>query len=140
MKPAAALLMVFALSFALSGVSFAAAPATPSRKAKCVKIELLDQDSLPVREQPAVVGLLVGGKPIIPEGDYPPHAALRVGVPTSCPPALVETVAESYKESCLTLERRAQTARTNKVSNEAVSSQCQTIQDDLGVSLAPYLK
>ena len=136
MKSAAVLLMVFALS----GTSFAAAPAAPARTAKCVKIELLDQDSLPVRGQPAVVGLLVGGKPIIPEGDYPPHAALRVGVPTSCPPALVETVAESYKESCLTVDRRAQTARTNKSSNEAVSAQCQTIRDDLGDRLAPYLK
>ena len=136
MKPAAVLLIVFALS----GMSFAAAPAAPARAAKCVKIELLDQDSLPLREQPAVVGLMVGGKPIIPEGDYPPHSALRAGVPTACPPALVENVAESYKESCLTVERRAQTARNNNVSNESVSAQCQTIRDDLGDSLAPYLK
>ena len=105
-----------------------------------MKIELLDQDSLPVRNQPAVVGLLVGGQPIIPEGDYPSHQALRVGMATACPAALVETVAESYKESCLTLERRAQTARTNKVSNESVSAQCQAIRDDLGDSLAPFLK
>ena len=45
MKPAAVLLIVFALS----GTSFAAAPAAPARAAKCVKIERLDQDSLPLR-------------------------------------------------------------------------------------------
>jgi hypothetical protein len=124
--------------FAISGMCVAAEPGAGA--AKCVKIELLDQDSLPVRDQPAVAGLVVGGKPIIPEGDYPAHSAIRMGIPTSCPAALVETVAENYKESCLTAERRAQTARTNKVSNESVSAQCQAIRDGLGSSLAPFLK
>ncbi len=136
MKLFAALLVLLTIAVP----SLAAENSAVPRKANCVKVELLDQDSLPVRGQPAVVGLLVGGKPIIPEVDYPRHSSLRAGEPATCPAALVEIVAQSYKDSCLTAERRVQTATANKASRESVEAQCQTIREALGESLAAYLK
>jgi hypothetical protein len=136
MKPFAALLVLLTIAVP----SLAAENAAIPRKANCVKVELLDQDSLPVRGQPAVVGLLVGGKPIIPEAEYPRHFSLRAGEPAACPAALVESVAQSYKDSCLTAERRVQTATVNNASRESVATQCQTIREALGESLAAYLK
>ena len=133
MNPAAAFLFAFT-------VAIAASVAAEPRNASCVRIELLDQDNLPVAGQEEVVGLLVGGKPILPEASYPRYAAVRTGTAAPCPAALVESVAENYKDSCLTVERRAATVNENNASPESVASQCQKIRESLGDSLTPYLK
>ena len=130
-------------AFAFLLVIMAAHPAgaaekAPPRKAACVKVDLLDQNGLAMVGQ-STVGLTVGQRTIIPEAS-PAHWGLRPGMATPCPDALVESVAESYKQSCLTGVRRAQTAQDNNVSRESVDTQCQMIQDSLGESLAAYLK
>ena len=109
-----------------------------TRTASCVKVELLDQNGLPLAG-PSVVGLLIGSRTIVPE-DVPPHSGRRNGTPAPCPKKLVGDVAQSYKESCLTVARRVQTAKENNTTREEVDVQCQTIRDALGESLTPYLE
>jgi hypothetical protein len=124
------------LALIMAGWLLAAGTAAAEGLPACVAVQLLDHDNLPLRTETPVVGLLVGGRPILPE-TLPRYSGLTVGAPAPCPPALVASVRAAYDDGCLTVERRRQTARANAADEEAIDAKCKGIGQALGLVPSP---
>ena len=115
-------LAAIAIGLAADAVAAPEPASTPSGPS-CVVVTLLDQDNLPIRTTEPVIGLLLGGSPVVEE-TAPAHSARKAGAPAACPPTLVAHVKELYEASCTSQDRRERAAAENKVVIEFVNNGC----------------
>ena len=103
--------------------SFAADPPAEAGTAKCYTVIFMDQVGQLIPTEKPVVGLPVGGDPIM-MGVIPGHASRKIGEPAPCPRELVETITNLFNTSCTSEDRRAQAATNYKSTIENIVQNC----------------
>ena len=114
--------MRFVLSFAILACGVLALGA-PAEAAQCVKMDFFDQYGAVILTPQPVVGLLVGGEPVL-GGAGPAYFTKKPAGPAPCPAVLLKVVQELFNTSCPTEDRRAQAAKDNKVDVAVINKSC----------------
>jgi len=104
--------------------------ATPASAAYCYKLALKDQNGAVVAVNPAPIGIMLGGQPVV-DGDFPPHATREPVEAVACPQNLVESIRGLYNASCLSEEAREKAAAAYNGSVDLIKKGC----EDMAVSL-----
>jgi hypothetical protein len=105
---------------------------TPALAAQCVNVIYKDKNGAVVPTDAPVIGLMLGGKPVMGLG-YRPGVEEVVGDEAPCPKALVDKVQELFDASCSNEERRKVTAAASKVDIAHVNQRC----GDMAEALLP---
>ena len=98
--------------------------------ATCVAITLFDQNGAVVSVPMPVVGLMLGGTPVIGAG-LPPHFSRKSGSAVPCPEVLLERIRDLFNASCPAEDRRNQAAATNRSSVEEINRGCANMAEAL---------
>ena len=104
--------------------------AAPARAAQCVTMIFLDQYGAVIQTPQPVVGLLLGGEPIL-GGTAPPYFTKKTGAPAPCQRQLLDRVLELFNNSCPTEERRNQAAKDNKADLSVINKGCANMAEAL---------
>lgn len=125
-RPAILKLLAFVAACALSA---------PASAAQCVKIIYKDKNGAVVPFDTPVIGLMLGGKPVMGLG-YQAGMTETIGETTPCPKELVDKVRQLFDASCASEQSRKMTASASNVDIARVNQRC----GDMAEALLPSKK
>ena len=102
----------------------------PAFALHCYELTLKDEKGVVIPVSPPVIGLMLGGNPVIGDG-VPPHATLEPAAPADCPLPLVEGIRNLYNASCLSEAARKKAATEGGATVERIKKGC----EDMAASL-----
>ncbi len=119
----------------LAGLVLAVGAPAPASAAGCVAMNLFDQHGAVVPTPTPVIGMLLGGVPVL-DGVVPPHFSRKPGAPAPCPEILVEKVRGLFNASCPSEERRKQAAAKNNSTISDINTGCANMAEALSAPTA----
>jgi len=119
------------LAFTIAALTFIGAP-QPAESAQCVNVSLLDPNGVIVTTDAPIVGMMLGGIPVI-QGEFPPHAGTTAGTVVPCPQIIVDQVTSLFSETCTTAGRRTSAAQMHGVNIEVIAKGCTDMSAALNV-------
>lgn len=96
----------------------------PAFALQCYELALKDEKGAVISVNPAPIGLMVGGNPVL-DGDYPTHFKRDIVAPAHCPVALVDGVRKMFNAACPGEDLRKSAAQANKVPLSAIEKGCE---------------
>ena len=99
--------------------------AAPAEAAQCVQVIFFDQNGAVIPTNPAlIVGIMVGGQPVLNGAGPMVYNSKKVGAPAPCPAKLVEAVTDLFNKSCPSEQRRGAAAKDSRVPSDNINKGC----------------
>ena len=104
--------------------------ARPIESAQCFTVTLHDSEGTTVSTEGTVIGIMVGGVPII-DGAFPEYASISTRTNVPCPQELMDELTNLFAEMCSTTQRRSAAALSNRVSLDTIQRSCKNLSTAL---------
>ena len=102
--------------------------------AQCVMLKFVDDKGVAISMPNPAVGMMVGDR-LVHDAAVPLGTHVVGGAEAPCPDALVQGVRETFEDSCVSEQRRAQAASEHKVDRKQIDKSCSDLIAALGTSL-----